>query len=200
MHVFCIKNLEDIYEEIVRLVNEFRSNPDKLADVLISEIKNISVKITNEKELILYKGVYCITGKDELFLKVGDSLRTLKSMGPLEYRKELELEIKESTKIKGLSNEEKKQLQKENEGDIKNKYKKLKEIHENNYKKFEILPHAMNENIIDSLIMQIVSNFDENNNVKVKRPFDIIFNREFKYIGLSLIGKKKMSGVVIFAA
>lgn len=168
--------------------------------MLISEIKNISVNITNGKELILYKGIYCINGKDELFLKVSDALRSLIPMDPLAYKKDLEIEIKQIPSTKGLSNEEKKKIQRENDEDIKNKYKILKETHKNLYKKFEILPHTMNENIIDSIIMQIVSNFNENKTVKVKRPFDIIFNKDFKYIGLSLIGKKKMSGSIIFAA
>lgn len=168
--------------------------------MLVSEIKNISVNIVNGKEVNLYKGLYYINGKEELFLKVSDQLRALAPMGGLEYRKTLEIEIDPKVPAKGANNEEKKKIQKENEDDIKAKYKKLKELNGSIYKKYEILPHTMNENIIDSIIMQIVSNFDDNRNPKIKRPFDIIFNRDLEYIGISLVGKKKLSGSIIFAA
>lgn len=168
--------------------------------MLISETKNISVNIVNGKEVNLYKGLYCINGKDELFLKVSEQLRALAPMEGLEYRKTLEIEINPKVLSKGASNEEKKKIQKENEDDIKAKYKKLKELNAGIYKKYEILSHTMNENIIDSIIMQIVSNFKEERNPKIKRPFDIIFNKDLKYIGISLVGKKKMSGNLIFAA
>ena len=168
--------------------------------MLISEIKNITVSIISGKEVILYKGIYCINGKDELFLKVSDQLRLLNPMDPLEYRKDLEIEIKPQIPLKGATNEEKKRIQKENEDDIRIKYKKLKEENSGKYQKYEILTHTMNENIFDSIIMQIVSNFNEEKNPKIRKPFDIIFNKDLKYIGVSLVGKKKLSGNLIFAA
>jgi len=158
------------------------------------------MNIENGKEVALYKGLYCINGKDELFFKVSDQLRTLAPMEGLEYRKTLEIDINQKVPSKGASNEEKKKFQKENEDEIKTKYKKLKEMNEGIYKKYVILSHTMNENIIDSIIMQIVSNFGDDKNPKVKRPFDIIFNKDLKYIGISLVGKKKLSGNIIFAA
>lgn len=168
--------------------------------MLVSEIKNISVNIVNGKEVNLYKGLYYINGKDELFLRVSDQLRALMPMEALEYRKTLEMEINPKVPAKGASNDEKKRIQKENDDDIKAKYKKLKELNGSIYKKYEILSHTMNENIFDSIIMQIVSNFGEDRNPKIKRPFDIIFNKDLKYIGISLVGKKKLSGNIIFAA
>lgn len=168
--------------------------------MLTSEIKNISVNVVNGKEINLYKGLYCINGKDELFLKVSDQLRALAPMENLEYRKTLEIDINPKVPPKGATNEEKKKIQKENEDEIKAKYKKLKELNAGIYKKYEILTHTMNDNIIDSIIMQIVSNFGDERNPKIKRPFDIIFNRDLKYIGISLVGKKKLTGNIIFAA
>ncbi len=168
--------------------------------MLFLEIKNISVNIVNGKEVNLYKGLYCINGKDELFLRVSNQLRTLKPMAGLEYRKTLEIDINPKVAVKGASIEEKKMIQKENDDDIKAKYKKLKELNGGIYKKYEILSHTMNDNIIDSIIMQIVSNFSDEKNSKMKRPFDMIFNQDLKYIGLSLVGKKKLNGNIIFAA
>lgn len=173
-------------------------NPEKLADLLIEEIKNISTNNVNGKEVILYKGLYCLSGKEELFREVSDTLRNLSPLYPFEYRKNLEIEIKQASIIKTLSEQEKKKIIKENEEDIKNKYKQLKLINASEYKRFEILTHTMNENILDSIIMQIVSNFKEQKSTKSKRPFDIIFNKELKFVGISLTGKKKYTGCIIF--
>lgn len=88
---------------------------------------------------------------------------------------------------------------KNNDDEIKLRYKKLKENNSHIYKRFEILNHAMNKEITDSIIMQIVSNFSTQSG-KVKRPFDLIFSKDLKYIGISLIGTKKFTGNIIFAA
>lgn len=157
--------------------------------------------IVNGKETILYKGVYCLAGKEELFHKVSESLRLLDPLQNLEYKRDLEITLKEPISSKAAKgNEEKKRLQKENDDHIKSEYKRLKKEFANEFKKFDILPHTMNDNIIDSIIMQIVSNFKEENNPKIKRPYDTIFNPEYKYVGISLHGKKKLSGAMIFAA
>jgi len=158
------------------------------------------VNLKDGKEIVLYKGLYCLNGKDELFLKVSDKLREYNQLEPFEYRTNLEIEVKPLVFMKNTTPEDKRKMQKENDADIKAKYKKIKEMNDGIYKRYEILSHTMNENIIDSIIMQIVSNFNEERNPKIKRPFDIIFDKDLKYIGISLNGKKKLSGNIIFAA
>lgn len=158
------------------------------------------MNLKDGKEIVLYKGLYCLNGKDELFLKVSDKLREYNQLEPFEYRTNLEIEVKPLVFMKNTTPEDKRKMQKENDADIKAKYKKIKEMNDGIYKRYEILSHTMNENIIDSIIMQIVSNFNEERNPKIKRPFDIIFDKDLKYIGISLNGKKKLSGNIIFAA
>lgn len=177
-------------------------DPYSLADKLLEEMKNITVTIRNGKEIYTYKGIYCIAGKEELFIQVSNTLKTLNPMEPLEYSSDLILDpenpnIKKI--IKGLTDQEKSAIHKQKEADYKERLKSLKEKLSRKYQKIEALTHTTNENYEDSIIMQILSNFNIEKNPKAKRPFDIIFGEQFKYVGLSMTGNKKLTGNIIFA-
>lgn len=170
-----------------------------MADLLLKETKNISVSEKNGKEIYIYKNLYCISGKEELFIQVSNVLKTLDALNPLEFSDELALEPDNVKNRKPVDAQDKLALQKEKEADYKQRVKNIKEKVGKTFQKIEILSHTTNEEIEDSIIMQIISNFNAVKNSKVKRPFDLIFGSEFKNIGVQLIGSKKMNGQIIFA-
>jgi hypothetical protein len=174
-------------------------NPNGLADLLLSEIKNISYIEKNGKQMYLYKNLYCISGNEELFIQVSNVLKTLDSLEPLEFSEELILEPENVRNRKPINEQDKLALQKEKEADYKLRFRNLKEKINKKYQKIEILTHTTNEEIRDSVIMQIITNFNVGKNSKVKRPFDMIFGSQFKKIGVQLSGSKKMNGYIIFA-
>lgn len=129
-------------------------------------------------------------------------LRALTPLQPLEFSAELVLEPEDPTLIitKDLSEQEKMAINKKKEASYKLRLKNLKEKISRNFEKIEALTHTTNENIEDSILMQILSNFNnEKINSKVKRPFDIIFGETFRFVGVSMAGKKKLTGNIIFA-
>ena len=190
---------DDANKDILECINHFRSNPNHVADLLIEESKNIQVTIKNGKEVVIYKDNYCISGKEELFMKVSNFLRNFSPLEPLELSDELILEPEIVRKTKPSNDEEKAALQKEKEANYKFRLKNLRERLSGKLRKIEALTHTTNENVVDSIIIQIISNFNIEKTSKAKRPFDMIFSSEFKYIGVSLIGNKKMTGNIIFA-
>lgn len=165
----------------------------------MEETKNISVTEKNGKEIYIYKNLYRISGKDELFIQVSNVLKTLDSLEPLEFSEELALECENVKNRKPIDDQDKIALQKEKEADYKQRVKNLKEKIARTFQKIEILSHTTNEEIEDSIIMQIISNFNSDKNSKVKRPFDLIFGSQFKNIGVQLTGSKKINGQIIFA-
>jgi len=165
----------------------------------LEETKNISVTEKNGKEIYIYKNLYCISGKDELFIQVSNVLKTLDSLEPLEFSEELALEHENVKNRKPIDAQDKLALQKEKEADYKQRFKNLKEKVARTFQKIEILSHTTNEEIEDSIIMQIISNFNSDKSSKVKRPFDLIFGSQFKNIGVQLTGSKKINGQIIFA-
>lgn len=189
----------DINHRIFECINRFRANPGSLADLLLEETKNISVTEKNGKEIYIYKNLYCISGKEELFIQVSNVLKTLEPLNPLEFTEELALEPENVKNRKPVDAQDKLALQKEKEADYKQRVKNLKEKVSRSFQKIEILSHTTNEEIEDSIIMQIISNFNADKNSKVKRPFDLIFGAQFKNIGVQLNGSKKMNGQIIFA-
>jgi len=172
-----------------------------LADLILQEIENITVTIRDGKEIYTYKGIYCISGKEELFIQVSNVLKTLDSLDPLELSEELALEPENVKNRKTTTPQEKLALQKEKDADYRQRSKNLKDKLNKKYKKIEIITHTTNENIEDSIIMQILSNFNADRNSKVKRPFDLIFSPNFKYIGIQMIpnNKGKFNGQIILA-
>jgi len=174
-------------------------NPNALADLLLDEIKNISVTEKNGKQIYIYKNNYCIGGNEELFIQVSNVLKTLDPLDPLDFSEELILEPENVRNRKPVDEQDKLALQKEKEADYKLRFKNLKEKLNKKYQKIEILSHTTNEDVRDSIIMQIISNFNVSKGSKVKRPFDIIFGSQFKNIGVQLNGNKKMNGYIIFA-
>jgi len=163
-------------------------------------MKNISVSNKNGKEVFIFKNLYCISGKDELFMQVSNELKNFKPLAPLQFAEELVLEPENVKPRKTTNDQDKKEYSKEKEMDLKLRVKNLKDKLHEKYQKIEVLAHTTNEDIEDSIIMQIISNFNvEKNNSKIKRPFDIIFNEKFTNIGVQLKGNKKMNGNIIFA-
>ena len=120
-------------------------------------------------------------------------------MEPLEFSEELALEHENVKNRKPIDAQDKLALQKEKEADYKQRFKNLKEKVARTFQKIEILSHTTNEEIEDSIIMQIISNFNSDKSSKVKRPFDLIFGSQFKNIGVQLTGSKKINGQIIFA-
>ena len=167
--------------------------------MLLEETKNISVSQKNGKEIYIYKNLYCINGKEELFIQVSNVLKTLDALEPLEFSEELALEPENVKNRKPVDAQDKLALQKEKEADYKQRVKNLKEKLGRSYQKIEILSHTSNQEIEDSIIMQIISNFNAEKNSKIKRPFDLIFGSLFKKIGVQLNGGKKLNGQIIFA-
>lgn len=165
----------------------------------MQEMKNISLTKKNGREIYIYKNLYCISGSEELFIQVANVLKTLDSLEPLEFSDELVLEPENVTNRKPLNEQDKLALQKEREADTKKRFKNLKDKLKGRFSNIEILSHTTNEEIEDAIIMQIVSNFNADKNSRAKRPFDIIFGQQFKYIGVQLSGNKKMNGHIIFA-
>ena len=110
---------DDANKDILECINHFRSNPNHVADLLIEESKNIQVTIKNGKEVVIYKDNYCISGKEELFMKVSNFLRNFSPLEPLELSDELILEPEIVRKTKPSNDEEKAALQKEKEANYK---------------------------------------------------------------------------------
>ena len=165
----------------------------------MEETKNISVTVKNGKEIFIYKNLYCIAGKEELFIQVSNVLKTLDPLDALEFSDELILEPENVKNRKPANDQDKLALLKEKDVDYKFRVKNLKEKLSRKFQKFEFLTHTTNEDIEDSIIMQIISNFNVEKNSKVKRPFDIIFGEHFKCVGVNMSGTKKMTGTIIFA-
>jgi len=167
--------------------------------LLLQEINNISLTKKNGKEIYIYKNLYCISGSEELFIQVSNVLKTLDPLEPFQFSEELVLEPENDTNRKPLNEQDKLILQKEKDAETKKRFKNLKEKLKSKFKNIEILSHTTNQDIEDSIIMQIVSNFNADKNSRAKRPFDIIFGEQFKFVGMQLTGKKKMNGHIIFA-
>lgn len=165
----------------------------------MEEMKNITLSKKNGREIYIYKKTYSISGSEELFIQVANVLKTLDPLEPLEFSEELVLEPENFTNRKPLNEEDKVALQKERDADTRKRYKNLKEKFKGKYSNIEILSHATNEEIEDAIIMQIVSNFNAGKNTKAKRPLDIIFGQQYRYLGVQLSGEKKMNGHLIFA-
>lgn len=125
-------------------------------------------------------------------------LKTLDALEPLQFSEELALEPENIKNRKTLDAQDKLALQKEKEADYKQRVKNMKEKVGKAFQKIEILSHTTNEEIEDSIIMQIISNFNAEKNSKVKRPFDLIFGAQFKSVGVQLTGSKKRNGQIIF--
>ena len=181
-------------------INKFREDPGSLGDYLYNEIKNISIQKKNDKEIFIYKGIYSLSGKEELFIQVSNTLKTLDSYNPLEFSQDLYILPAEKILKKNASVEEKEKALKEKQLEDKNNFKKIKLNLANKFHKIKIFRHNMiNNDIDDSIIMQILTNFNYENNTK-ERFFDYIFSNEIKFIGISLSGKKaKKEGYILLA-
>ena len=117
-------------------------------------------------------------------------------MNPLQFSEDLIFNINNLNQIHALTVEEKFGIEKNNE--LKINY--FKEKLSNKYKNVEVLNHEINENIQDSIIMQIFYNFNSQNKKINKRPFDIIFSNELKYIGICMLGGfNNLKGNLVFA-
>jgi len=169
-----------------------------LADLLLEETKNISVTEKNGKEIFIYKNLYCINGKEELFIQVSNVLKTLDPLEPLEFSDEMALEPENVKNRKTVDAQDRLALQKEKEADYKQRVRNMKAKLGRTFQKIEILSHTTNDEVEDSIVMQIISNFNAEKYSKVKKPFDLIFGSQFKNIGVQLIGGKKMNGQIIF--
>jgi len=196
---YLLINLIDINQRIIECINKFRADPKILAELLLTETKNISVTQKNGKEIYTYKNVYCISGKEELFVQVSNVLKNMDSQAPLMFSEELALEPENVKNRKPVDMQDKLALQKEKDADYRQRVKNLKEKLNQQFNKIEILSHTTNEEIEDSIIMQIISNFNLEKNSKIKRPFDMFFGEQYKFIGVQLSGNKKMTGNIIFA-
>jgi hypothetical protein len=182
-------------------MNKYRNDPSLLGDYLINEIKNINITNKNNKEIPIYKGTYTLSGKDELFIQVSNSLKTLDPLPPLKFVEELYLLPAESKlKNKNATAEEKAKAQKEKQVEDKANFKKLKSSLGEKFQKIKIFRHnMMNNDVEDSIVMQILTNFNGENKTN-ERFFDYIFNENIEYIGVSLAGKKaKKEGFIILA-
>lgn len=182
-------------------MNRYRADPSSLGDYLINEIKNISVTIKNNKEIPIYKGTYTLSGKDELFIQVSNSLKTLDPLPPLKFAEELYLLPAESkVNNKNATPEEKAKALKDKQLEDKANFKKIKTSLADKFPKIKIFRHnMMNNDVEDSIIMQILTNFNMENKTN-ERFFDYIFNEQVHSIGVSLLGKKaKKEGFIILA-
>lgn len=183
-------------------MNKYRSDPSALGDYLINEIKNISVTTKNNKEIPIYKGTYTLSGKDELFIQVSNSLKQLDPLPPMKFAEELYLLPAESNLKNGknATAEEKAKALKEKQMEDKANFKKIKNSLADKFPKIKIFRHnMMNNDVEDSIVMQILTNFNMENKTN-ERFFDYIFNEQINHIGVSLTGKKaKKEGFIILA-
>lgn len=181
-------------------MNKYRADPSSLGDYLMDEIKNISVTIKNNKEIPIYKGTYTLSGKDELFIQVSNSLKTLDPLPPLKYSEDLYLLPAETKLNKNATPEEKQRALKEKQSEDKANFKKIKSLLAVKFPKIKIFRHnMMNNDVEDSIVMQILTNFNGENKTN-ERFFDYIFNEQINNIGVSLSGKKaKKEGFIILA-
>jgi hypothetical protein len=182
-------------------MNKYRADPSSLGDYLMNEIKNITLTNKNNKEIPIYKGTYTLSVKDELFIQVSNSLKTLDPLPPLKFVEELYLLPADSNlKNKNATAEEKAKAQKEKQIEDKANFKKLKSSFGEKFPKIKIFRHnMMNNDVEDSIVMQILTNFNGENKTN-ERFFDFIFNENINYIGVSLAGKKaKKEGFIILA-
>lgn len=167
---------------------------------MYNEIKNISVITKNNKEICIYKGIYSLSGRDELFIQVSNTLKTLDPFIPLEFSEDLYIQPTEKYKKKNASEEEKAKALTEKQIEDKANFKKIKLSLADKFPKIKIFRHNMiNNDAEDSIVMQILTNFNYENK-SCERFFDYIFNNEIKTIGVSLCVKKaKKEGFIILA-
>lgn len=79
------------------------------------------------------------------------------------------------------------------------RYRNLREKYNGLFKEFFVFPFISTEYIEDGLILQLLSTFKAANRNN-KRPIDIIFNENVKYIGVNLQKRnKQLNGYLIFA-
>lgn len=154
----------------------------------------------NDKEIYIYKNAYSLSGKDDLFIQVSNTLKTLDPLSPLEFSEDLYILPAVRNLAKDAKPEEKAKALKEKQIEDKANFKKIKISLADKFPKIKIFRHNMiNSDIEDSIIMQILTNFNFENKTN-ERFFDYIFNNEIKSIGVSLLGKKaKKEGFIILA-
>ena len=101
---------------------------------------------------------------------------------------------------KNASPEEKAKAMKEKQNEDKANFKKIKNSLGMKYPKIKIFRHNMvNNDVEDSIVMQILTNFNFENKTN-ERFFDFIFGSDVKFVGVSLNGKKaKKEGFIILA-
>jgi hypothetical protein len=148
----------------------------------------------------VYKGTYTLSGKDELFIQVSNSLKILHPLLPLEFSDELHLLPAEIKLNPNASQEEKTKALKDKQLEDKANFKQIKNSLSKKFPKIKIFRHNLvNSEIEDSIVMQILTNFNFENKT-TERFFDFIFSPEIKNVGVSLVGKKaKKEGFIILA-
>lgn len=99
----------------------------------------------------------------------------------------------------GKTKEERELYSKIKEENDKLRFKNLRDKYNDKFSEFLIFSFLSADSIEDAFIVQFLCNFRSSKG-KNKRPVDIIFNENVKYIGVNVNEtKKKLKGYLIFA-
>jgi len=187
---------------MLNLINFLRKNPQKLAEKLLIEKDQILLKTVGDKTKVIYKDKFYLPGGKDLFEEVAEYVMSKSKLEALKESKDLIMRPEDPNIIQINTTEEaKKQYKKEKEIDDKLRYKFLREENHKKglFKEYFIFSFISGDSIEDALITQFLSNF-RGHKGKNKRPIDIVFNPNVKFIGINLTEKKdKLNGFLIFA-